>query len=184
MILVLVGPPGSGKGTQAALLAARCGMIHLSTGELLREARLRGTPVGREAAAYLDEGRLVPDDTVAALVAQRLRPGPATYLLDGFPRNVEQAAHLERMAAETRHAIEAVVLLDVPEAELVRRLTGRARADDDPAIIQKRLAVYVRETAPLIDHYDAKGLLRRIHGRGAVKTVHGRILRALGLGRA
>lgn len=179
MILVLVGPPGSGKGTQAALLATRRDMIHLSTGELLREARACGTPVGREAETYLDAGRLVPDETVAALVAQRLQPGLATYLLDGFPRNLHQAGLLDRLADATGHAIGSVVLLNVPEPELVRRMAGRARSDDDPAVIKKRLAVYSLETAPLIEHYAARGLLRRVDGRGTIAAVHARIMETL-----
>ena len=179
MIIVFLGPPGSGKGTQAALLATRRSMVHLSTGELLRSARTSGTPLGQEAAAYLDAGQLVPDDLVAGLVTERIDSERGDYLLDGFPRNLSQAERLDALTADTGQVIAAVVLIDVPERELVRRLTGRGRADDDRETIRNRLRVYANETAPLIAHYASRGLLRTVDGQGGVEEIHTRVIHAL-----
>ncbi|MCU0610323.1 MAG: adenylate kinase [Candidatus Eisenbacteria bacterium] len=181
MIIVFLGPPGSGKGTQAALLAVRRNWAHLSTGELLRAARTGGTPLGQKVAQYLDAGRLVPDELVTGLVVERVKPGPAGgYLLDGFPRNLAQAADLDQLARAAGHVVQAVVFFDVPEPELIRRLSGRARADDDPDTIRRRLRVYAEETSPLVDHYASRDLLRRVEGRGEIDAIHRRVLTALG----
>ncbi len=179
MIVVFLGPPGSGKGTQAALLASRWGMVHLSTGDLLRAACASDTPLGRQVASYLDEGRLVPDEVVTGLVAEKVGPGDASYLLDGFPRTIAQADDLGRLCQETGQVLAAVVLFEVPEDELVRRLVGRGRSDDDPETIRRRLRVYEEETSPLIAYYERRGLLRRVEGVGGIEEIHERVVHAL-----
>lgn len=179
MIIVFLGAPGSGKGTQASRLAARRHMVHLSTGDLLREARARGTPLGRLAAEHLDAGRLVPDDLVAGLVAERLNEGD-DFLLDGFPRNISQAARLDDLIREAGQTLAAVVFFEVPEGELVRRLVKRARSDDTPDTIRRRLHVYAEETAPLIAHYEDRGVLRRVAGVGDIEEIAARVARAVG----
>jgi adenylate kinase len=127
MRLILLGPPGSGKGTQAQLLASRLGMVHISTGDLLREAKAAGTPLGRQATDYMDAGKLVPDELVNELVAERFRrpDRPQNFLMDGYPRTVAQAEVFARLLAEVNLPLDAVVLLDVPDEEIIGRITGR-----------------------------------------------------------
>lgn len=177
--LLLVGPPGAGKGTQAARLATAIGIPHVSTGEILRDHVERGTELGAEAKRIMDTGALVPDDVVVAIVATRLSEDDAAcgYLLDGFPRNDSQADALE--AAVGDDAIETVLYLDVPEEELVTRLMGRGRSDDTEESIRTRLEVYRGETEPLIARYEDAGLLARVDGLGDVAEISARIFEVL-----
>lgn len=175
MRLVLLGPPGAGKGTQAARLCRALGLVHLSTGDLLRHAVAAGTPLGAQAKGYMDRGALVPDDLVLALVRERLgeaAPGQG-FLLDGFPRNAAQARALDRELGPD--AVELVIHLSADPEELVRRLLARGRQDDREAVIRDRLRVYAEETRPLVEWYRARGILRTVDGIGSVDEVHGRI---------
>ena len=177
--LVFLGPPGAGKGTQAEALAADHGLMHLSTGDLLRAEVRAGTPLGQEAEAVMGRGELVSDALVLAIVRGRLQGSQQGWLLDGFPRNLSQAEALDQLLAELAQATEAVVLLELDDALLVRRLLARGRADDDEAVIRNRLEVYRIQTAPLISHYDDRGQLRRVDAAGTVEQVRARIEAAL-----
>lgn len=176
MIVVFLGPPGSGKGTQAVLLAEKRSLQHLSTGDLLREALKSGSLLGKKAARYMNEGELVPDALVSGLVGERIVENSGGFLLDGYPRNVSQAKDLEKIAAHAGQDLAAVILLDVPPVELVHRLAGRGRTDDTPATVHQRLNVYLAETAPLIDFYEAKGILFRVDGVGSIEEIHRRVM--------
>ena len=179
--ILFLGPPGAGKGTQAKLLATALGVPHVSTGQMLRDAVAGGTELGSRAESIMAVGDLVPNELVIALVSERLsRPDAACgYLLDGFPRNVLQAEEL--FAALGGEAIETVLLLDVPESELVDRLLKRAaaegRADDNEATIRRRLEVYREETEPLVSYYG--GSVAKVYGVGAIDEVFGRTALAL-----
>jgi adenylate kinase len=177
--LLFLGPPGAGKGTQAELLAARHGLLHLSTGELLRAEVRAGTPLGQEAEAVMARGELVSDALVLAIVRERLLQHPGGWLLDGFPRNLEQAEALDQLLVELDQGIEAAVLLELPDGLLVQRMLGRGRADDDDAVIRNRLDVYHSLTAPLVDHYEKRGLLRRVDAAGEIEAITERIEAAL-----
>jgi adenylate kinase len=177
--LVLLGPPGAGKGTQAARLCRAHGLLHLSTGDLLRAAVKAGTPTGREAKGFMDRGELVPDAVVFDLLREQLRSPAAGsgFLLDGFPRNVAQAEALDRELRE--RGVERVVHLRLEDEEIVRRLLGRGRPDDTEQVIRHRLEVYRAETAPLIEHYEKQRLLVTIDARGTVDEVAARLTAAL-----
>ncbi|MDH3729870.1 MAG: adenylate kinase [Acidimicrobiia bacterium] len=177
--LLLVGPPGAGKGTQAERLARALGVPHISTGEMLRDHVVKGTALGTEAKRIMDTGALVPDEVVVAMVAARLAEDDALcgYLLDGFPRNDAQADALE--AAVGPDAIETVLHLTVPEDELVARLLARGRSDDTEESIRTRLGVYREETEPLAARYEAAGTLRIVDGLGTIEDISGRIFELL-----
>jgi adenylate kinase len=184
--IALLGPPGSGKGTQAERLVGR-GIAALATGDLLREARAADTELGRRAAEYMDRGELVPDDVIVAVIEDALDElGDRPVLLDGFPRNVAQAEALERALAARGRELTGAVLIDVPDDVVAERISGRrqGRADDDPETVRERLRVYHRETEPLIDYYEDRGLLRRVDGAGEPADVHDALLRGLGHGPA
>ncbi len=178
---VLLGAPGCGTGTQAERLAQGLGIPTISTGEMLRQAVSEGSELGARVEGIMAAGKLVENDLMAEVVAERLaRPDAATgFLLDGYPRTPEQAATLDRLLAERDHRLDAVVLLEVPEEELVRRALGRKRADDTEAVIRERLRVYREKTEPLVGHYAARGLLIRIDGNRPVEAVTGVVLAAL-----
>ncbi|SFQ62844.1 adenylate kinase [Amycolatopsis arida] len=177
--VVLVGPPGAGKGTQAVALSERLGVPHISTGELFRAHVGERTPLGREAKRYLDSGELVPDTVTNEMVRERLVEPDAKvgFLLDGFPRNTKQAEVLGQMLAESDTSLDAVVELKVPEDVLVERLMARGRSDDTEEVIRRRQQVYRSETAPLLEYYD--DLLVTVDGVGSVDEVTARVLDAL-----
>lgn len=187
MNIVLIGPPGSGKGTQGELLAARLGIEHIAVGDLLRAEVTAGSAVGREAASYMDRGELVPDEVILRLLMPRVfaAGAGAGYLLDGFPRSVEQAESVRAEAAERGAAPDAVLYLDVPRAELMRRILRRAvaegRADDNERTVATRLHVFEEETRPLVGYYRARGLLRVIDADRPEPDVTAALLTALGL---
>jgi adenylate kinase len=181
--IALLGPPGSGKGTQAARLRDSHGYVALSTGDLLREARAAGTELGRRAQAYMDRGELVPDDVAVDLLSEAIAGhDDAPVLLDGFPRTVAQADALGGALADHGRELTAVVLVDVPDDVVAERISGRAqgREDDRPETVRERLRVYHRETEPLIDYYESRGLLRRVDGARDPDEVYERLLRGLG----
>lgn len=184
--IVIMGPPGSGKGTQAKIVVEQAGWIQLSTGDLFRLHARIGSELGRHAATFLDKGEYVPDDVTVQMVRERMReiPKPTRVLFDGFPRTVAQAEALDALLTESGRTVGAVVLLDVPRDELTRRLTERAksesRSDDDPEVIATRYDVYLTQTAPLIEHYEKRKLLRRVDGRGSREKVGSRMKKALG----
>jgi adenylate kinase len=177
--LVLVGPPGAGKGTQAVRLAERLDVPHISTGDLFRANLKDETDLGREAKRYMDAGDLVPDEVTVAMVRERLTHDDAAkgFILDGFPRTRSQAASLGELLAERDEQLDAVVELQVPEDELVRRLMGRGRDDDTEDVIRRRQQVYRSETAPLLDHYSDR--LVSIDAVGSVEEITDRVTQAL-----
>lgn len=185
MIIVLIGPPGSGKGTQAARMVADLGIPHLSTGEMLREVRKESSPLAKQIAACLDAGQLVGDDLILRLVEQRLdRPELARgCLLDGFPRNLAQARMLDDLFRRRKWNVDHVVAFGVPRDELEHRLLARARienrTDDNPETISRRMEVYDQQTAPLLDYYRSRGMLVEVDAVGSPDDVFRRVQASL-----
>lgn len=170
--IIFLGPPGAGKGTQAKRLADHLGLVHLATGDMLREAVAQGTELGRQAKAIMERGDLVPDDLVIAMLMERMADADKGVILDGFPRTLPQAEALdEKLSGQ----IDVVLLLEVPEDELVQRMLGRGRADDTEEAVRNRLVVYREQTEPLVDYYSGKGLLSRVDGVGDMDIVQQRI---------
>lgn len=210
--LIFIGPPGAGKGTQAQRLCAKLGVPQVSTGDMLRAARKAGTELGRKADEFMAKGLLVPDEVVIGLVQERLAQADAQagFVLDGFPRTVNQAEALDRMLQKMGRRIDHVVLLEVPDELIVERITGRRvgetsgrifhlkydpppspdrgengerllqRADDREDVVRPRLTEYSAMTAPLVAWYSTKGLLRRVDGVGALDEVTATLFRAIG----
>jgi adenylate kinase len=178
--LVLLGPPGAGKGTQAAILSEKLGVPHISTGDLFRANIGQATPLGLEAKKYLDAGDLVPSEITNNMVKARVgEPDAANgFLLDGFPRTVDQAQALEAILAELNTKLDAVLSFIVDEDVVVERMLARGRADDKEDVIRNRLRVYREETAPLLDYY--KDQLVTVDALGEVDEVNARALAALG----
>ncbi len=200
--LIFLGPPGAGKGTQAEIIAKRFHLTKLSTGDILRDAVRQGTPLGRQAQQYMEKGELVPDDVMLGLVEETLDTVKEGFILDGFPRTLQQAKGLEKILKDRQITIHHVILLQVPDEEIIRRLSARrvcpqckatynllshppkedercdhcgvpliTRPDDKPETIQKRLDVYRKQTAPLIEYYKERGLLREVSGIGNPEAV-------------
>jgi adenylate kinase len=206
--LILLGPPGAGKGTQAERLQADFALAHISTGDMLRAQVAQGSELGKQAEKYMNAGELVPDEVILGMIGQRIGEQDARegFLLDGFPRNTVQADALGKTLAESGRRLTAVLLIDVPDDEVVRRLAGRRvctksghvyhvefdppkregicdqygsrliqREDDREETIRRRLEVYARQTAPLIDYYEQADLLRRFDGQRPPEEVHDHI---------
>jgi adenylate kinase len=182
MNLILLGPPGAGKGTQAKRLVAERGMVQLSTGDMLREARASGSAMGRKVAEVMDRGELVTDEIVIGLIEEKLRGGGgAGFVFDGFPRTLAQADALGELLRRTGQTLAAAIELRVDDEVLVRRIAGRAddaraagqpvRADDTEAALRTRLFEYYKKTGPLIGYYHARGVLAPIDGMGDVDAV-------------
>jgi adenylate kinase len=205
-LVVLLGPPGAGKGTQAQLLSATLGIPQLATGDILRAAAKAGTPLGLKAKSFMDSGALVPDDVILGIMRESLTARGA--ILDGVVRTVPQAEGLNQMLGDLHRPLNAVLLFEIPEDELVRRLSDRVvcegcqtpymgrdpggscekcggklvrRKDDEPEAVRNRLVVYKRQTAPVIEWYRTHGVpVHEINALGTVDEVHQRVLRALG----
>jgi adenylate kinase len=211
--VVLLGPPGAGKGTQAKLLQEKLAGCQISTGDILRKAVAEQTPVGREAAQYVDKGALVPDDVIVKLVAERLKEKDCDegFILDGFPRTIPQAEGLDRILGEMGIRLDRVLSIRVPQKIIIERLAGRRickkcgalshvalsptrqagvcdrcggetyqRADDREETVAHRLKVYDSQTAPLVEYYRERALLREIDGVGPVDEIGARVAEALG----
>lgn len=186
MRIVLLGPPGSGKGTQAALLKEHLGVPHISTGELLRTAVAEGTALGKKAQGFMDRGELVPDELMLGLIEERLgaddvKPG---FLLDGYPRNLSQAEALDQVLERIGQPVEIALELVVDEEQIVARLAQRAaeegRSDDTEEVVRNRLAVYREQTAPVSGYYSDRGLLVQVDGVGSIEEINQRLVAALG----
>ncbi len=205
MNFVFLGPPGVGKGTQAKLLANEYKLAHISTGDLLREAVNKGTPLGKQVKEIMFRGGLVPDDLVFSLLKERLKlPNQDGLILDGFPRNVSQAKVLGEYLEEIKKKIDCVVYFEVSEEEIVSRLSARRicgscqanynlitkppkkenvcdhcggeiiyRPDDHPETIRERLRVYQKETSPVIEYYQERGILKKVDGKGSINQIYG-----------
>jgi adenylate kinase len=182
MRVLFMGPPGAGKGTQAALLAAQLGVPHISTGDIFRANVAQGTELGKQAQAFMDAGEYVPDTITNAMVRDRLthddcRPG---FLLDGYPRTMEQVAELDAMLRSAQQKLDLVVELTVDVDEVVGRLVKRAqdqgRSDDTEEVIRRRLEVYAEQTAPLTETYSQRGILVQVDGMGLIEEVTERLV--------
>ena len=205
MRAILIGPPGAGKGTQAKVICERFGIPQISTGDMLRAHKAKGTELGLKAAEFMSKGALVPDEVVIGMVEQRLKEPDAQkgYLFDGFPRTVAQAEALDAMLARIGTKLDGVVLIEVADELLVERVCGRRtdrrsgqiyhlkynppppdadleqRADDREETVRDRLRVYHDQTSPLVPYYEGRGLLRRVDGVGELKAITERVLTAL-----
>jgi adenylate kinase len=185
MRLVLLGAPGSGKGTQAARLKTALGVPHISTGDMLRAAVAAGTPMGLKAKAVMEAGQLVSDDILLGMLEDRLAQADAGagFILDGYPRNLAQADALDHLLAKIGQPLDAVIKLEVPNEAIIGRCEIRfeaeGRADDNPETVRKRLAIYAEQTAPVADFYASRGKLQAVDGVGELDEVTARIRRAL-----
>jgi adenylate kinase len=191
MNIILLGPPGAGKGTQAAKLVEERGMIQLSTGDMLREAKASGTEMGKKVAAIMDAGELVTDEIVIGLIEEKLEGDTGGgFIFDGFPRTLPQADALGALLAKHNQTLDAVVEMRVDDEVLVGRIVGRAeearkagqpvRADDNEESLKIRLMEYYKKTSPLIGYYWAKGDLKSVNGLGTIDEVQGEIAEVLG----
>ena len=186
MRMIFIGPPGAGKGTQAQRLVEKHGIVQLSTGEILRAAAASGSEIGQRAKALMDRGELVPDEVVVDIISDRIDEPDCKkgFILDGFPRTVGQAEALDKLLAEKGLKLDGVIELEVQDDILVSRIEGRAseqaasgkaRADDNVETLKKRLAVYHKQTAPLLPYYREKGVLKSVDGMGDIETVAAQI---------
>ena len=207
--LVFLGPPGAGKGTQAKMLSQKLGLLHISTGDILRSAVEKKTPLGVKAKEYMERGELVPDDLIIALIEEVL-PQQGGFVLDGFPRTVAQAKALDRLLDSKGMSLSAVILFDVPDDTVVERLSGRRicprcgavyhvrynppkedeicdrcgakliqREDDREEVIRKRLSVYREQTAPLVEYYSERDILVKLDASRPIEEIHRRLLEIL-----
>jgi adenylate kinase len=184
--VVLFGPPGAGKGTQAVSLIEKYNLVHLSTGDILRGELAAKSPLGLEAKRYMDKGELVPDEVVIGMIEVKLdqHAGAKGFIFDGFPRTKAQAGALDKLLEKKNTAITIMVALQVDKQELINRLLGRGkvsgRADDqDITIIENRINVYNRETSPVIDYYDAQGKYKAVDGMGTIEAIFERLCKAI-----
>ena len=190
MRIVLLGAPGSGKGTQAAKMVDAIGLPHISTGVLLRAAVAAGSPLGLAAKAVMDRGELVSDDIVLGLIEERLSQDDVAegFILDGYPRNISQAKALDILLQKLGQPVEQALQIDVDEEEVIQRIAGRAaaegRSDDSEEVVRNRMRVYAEQTAPVVDYYADKAVLTRILGQGTIDEVFQRIMSSLQTGAA
>jgi len=177
MRIILIGPPGAGKGTQCQRLIDLLKVPHLSTGEMLRAAVKAGTPEGLQAALAMNEGKLVPDPLIVGMVTRRLEARDCRdgCLLDGFPRTLPQAEILDDLLERRAMSVDGVIELAVPRDELIRRMLARKRADDDPAIFARRITSFEEQTAPLLEYYDRQGKLACVDGLGTADEIFERV---------
>jgi len=192
MRLIILGPPGAGKGTQSARISQRLRIPQLSTGDMLRAAIKAGTGLGKRVESIMAAGALVPDQVVLDIIAARLDEADAKagFIMDGFPRTIPQADGLDALLATRRLALDKVLELRVDESALIDRITARAkhaaergeavRKDDNPEILSRRLQAYAKETAPLVEHFAGKGLLESIDGLQSIEVVEDQLTRAIG----
>lgn len=187
MRIILIGPPGAGKGTQAARLSEKLGIPAISTGDIFRANVKNETELGKTAKRYMDAGEYVPDEVTNSMVQDRLNQDDTAngFMLDGYPRTEAQVHELDRMLKEASQELDHVVELTADTDEIVARLLARAqiekRADDTEEVIRHRLDVYVEQTQPLTDIYEERGLLRKVNGLGEIDEVTDRVIKALGV---
>ena len=185
MKLLIMGPPGVGKGTQASRIKSKLNIAHLSTGDILRTEIEKKTNIGVQAKLYMDAGKLVPDQVLLDIIQDSIKNPDcdAGYLLDGFPRTLPQAVGLEKIMQSTKHTLDMVISLTADENELVERLIKRGeesgRSDDTPEVIRDRQKIYWEQTAPLVDFYKNKGILKNVDGLGEISEITERILTVL-----
>ena len=187
MRIVLLGPPGSGKGTQAALLVEQLEVPHISTGAILRDATKKGTQLGLQAKALTDKGELVPDNVMSELLEERLGSDDVDngFILDGYPRNLAQASSLEALLERLEKPIDQAILIDIDDEHIIKRIAKRAleegRADDTEETVRNRLRVYAEQTAPVADFYAERGLLTKVLGEGSRNEIFQRLLSIINL---
>jgi adenylate kinase len=180
--IILFGPPGSGKGTQAAKLVEKYGLLHISTGDLFRHEMGNDTPLGLEAKSYIEKGELVPDSVTVGMLRNKVEANPDVggYIFDGFPRTIPQARALDRLLAEKDDSVSKLIMLDVADNELVKRLLERGKTsgrkdDSDESIIRNRIEVYKSETSPVFDYYAEKRKAVKVNGIGTIEEIFGRL---------
>lgn len=181
MYLIILGPPGAGKGTQSILIAEKLGLKHLSTGEILRKAVTDETPLGLKAKKVMDSGNLVSDEIMVGIVTEAISADDAKggFILDGFPRTIDQANELDKIMDSLGYSSAKVINITLDDEELVRRMLGRGRKDDTEETIKNRLKVYKEQTAPVKQHYSSKSAVFDIYGIGSISEINDKILEVL-----